>query len=162
VANRKFSVATRFANLTFYLAAVTVLRMLLSGMLCLGNLIAMYQCLEWTSTLFFQHTSVQGTLCIGYTAHFMLLTVYCQLQNITYVKVQTVDRVQHNVGMNSYCHELWGPHRDAAEDSGLLGYNALSIGKWLSVLWRIVILDPEDEGITCHQNIGNLPVNTAW
>jgi len=92
----------------------------------------------------------------------MLLTVYCQLQNVMYVKVQTVDHVQSNVGMNSYYHELCGPHRDAAEDSGLSGYYALSIGRWLSVFWRIVILHPEDEGITFHQTIGNyLPVNIA-
>jgi len=43
VANRKFSVVARFATVTFYLAAVTVLKILLSGKLCLGNLIAMYQ-----------------------------------------------------------------------------------------------------------------------
>lgn len=160
MANRKFSVADRFATLAFYLAAVTVLRILLSGKLCLGNLIAMYQVSEWTSALFFQRTSVQGTLCIGYIAHFMLLMVHCQLQNIMYVKVQTVYHARHNFGMNSYYHELWGPHRDAAEESGLLGYHAVSIGRWLSVFWRIVIIDPEDEGITFHRNIGNyLPVN---
>jgi hypothetical protein len=87
-----------------------------------------------------------------YTAHFILLMVYCQLQNIMYVKVQTVDHVQHNVGMNSYYHELRGPHRDTAEHSGLLWYHAVSIGRWLSVFWSTVILDPEDEGITFHRN----------
>jgi hypothetical protein len=46
VENRKFSGAARFATVAFYLAAVTVLRILLSGKLCLGNLIAMYQGLE--------------------------------------------------------------------------------------------------------------------
>jgi len=46
VANRKFSVAARFATVALYLAAVTALRILLPGKLCLGNLIAMYQGLE--------------------------------------------------------------------------------------------------------------------
>jgi len=125
----------RFATVAFYLAAVTVLRILLSGKLCLGNLIAMYQGLEWTSTL----SGVQAYRAL-YISAILPTSCYwwCTANSKTLCMLKFQQLTMSNIML------VWTVTIMSCE---VLTETLLNS----QFFWRIVILDPEDEGITFHR-----------